>query len=152
MPTKGQRKVNSMARDFDSEFDAEKDHVLVLLFLGGLVVFLLLNNIPRNWILAFQQWVTGHQQNAAFLICGLVWTCGGVLSLWKKKAPLSYGTVEIAFGLAISFNTLLHIAPEFDLAKILTIASATYIVSRGYGNIADERERRRSLAAKTAGA
>lgn len=141
-----------MARDFDSEFDAEKDHVLFLIFFGGLVVFLLLNNIPRNWVLALEQWIIGHQQNAAFSITGLVWACGGILSLWKKKGQLSYGTIEIAFGLGISFNTLLHVAPEFELAKILTIASATYIVSRGYGNIADERERRRSLATKTAGA
>jgi uncharacterized membrane protein YfcA len=89
-----------------------------------------------------KQLITNHQEIASLTITTMVWILGRVLSWWKRRRLLSYGVMEAAFGLAVTFYTLQHIAPDFDLAKVLTVVSCIYIVSRGVSNIADEKDKR----------
>jgi len=76
----------------------------------------------------------------AFCISAIGLITATALSAWKREHRLSYGIVEAGLGLAVMFNTTLHLAPNFELAKILALASGVYIVSRGHTNIADAKK------------
>ena len=60
---------------------------------------------------------------------------GALLAIWKECSLETYAVGEVVFGLMVSFATLWHLPPDFELAKILTVGSAVYVMSRGFGNI-----------------
>jgi hypothetical protein len=76
---------------------------------------------------------------AALSLSVLVLLVGLGLANWKRAHGLSYGTVEVVFGVTYGYSALFHIAPDFPTAKVLQVVSSIYIVSRGFNNISDFR-------------
>jgi hypothetical protein len=81
-----------------------------------------------------------HPASASIVVSICVLAVGFLLCLWKRREALTYGFVEVAFGISVGFNTMLHLSPAFETAKIITIASCIYIVSRGFNNTFEAKE------------
>jgi hypothetical protein len=73
-------------------------------------------------------------------IAVVVWPIGWAAYHFKQYNSAYYGIVEIVVGVATAFATTLK--GQFGTAQGLAIVGAMYIVSRGYGNIADAAKRR----------
>jgi hypothetical protein len=88
-------------------------------------------------------WLLRHPLTLAVSATLLVIGIGAVASYWKRKALMSYGVIEIAFGAAVSFNILRSGGNVFSFAKLFAIGSSVYVVARGFNNLTDAYKTRR---------
>jgi hypothetical protein len=85
---------------------------------------------------ALLHYTPGHNLN---WIAVVVWPIGWAAYHFKQYNSAYYGIVEIGVGVATAFATTLK--GQFGAAQGLAILGAMYVVSRGYGNIADAAKR-----------
>ena len=90
--------------------------------------------IQRSEILA-----TSHPLSTAIVLTAVVIALGALASFWKRRALRSYALMEIAFGTSLGFNILLHVAPKFEFSKLFAVATAIYVIARGFNNFSDAR-------------
>ena len=86
---------------------------------------------------ALFHYTPGHNLN---WIAVVVWPIGWAAYRFKQYNSAYYGTVEIVVGVTTAFATTLK--GQFGAAQGLAILGAMYVVSRGYGNIADAAKRK----------
>jgi hypothetical protein len=78
-----------------------------------------------------------HPAIIALFLAIIAIALGLLTSLWKRKAQGSYGMAEIVFGALLSYNAALHLAPNFEFAKLFAVGTAIYVIARGFNNILD---------------
>jgi hypothetical protein len=86
---------------------------------------------------ALFDYTPGHDLN---WIAVVVWPVGWAAYQFKKYNSAYYGAVEIMVGVITAFATT--VKGQFGAAQGLAILGAMYVVSRGYGNIADAAKRK----------
>jgi hypothetical protein len=101
---------------------------------------------------AYLKWtIPHHVYTFAAIMSVFVLLAGATLSFWKRKHILSYSTMEAAFGMTFSFNSLLYLPPNYDISRLLAVLSGIYIVSRGFNNMAESRASQASARATAIG-
>lgn len=118
---------------------------LLLRWKEAAVIFLLLgvtgtafhywNELCSSWL--FSQWAPQNAQTAASCVALLVFLIGLLLASWKRNQQFVYGMTEVLFGVLSAFQIGLLLWPKPDSSKVLGIASALYVISRGSGNVAE---------------
>lgn len=73
-------------------------------------------------------------------IAVLVWPVGWLAFRFKQYNSAYYGTVEIIVGVVTAFATALR--GQFGPVQGIAVLGAMYVVSRGYGNVADAAKRK----------
>lgn len=139
-----------MTAGFSSEFMAqfEKQFVrgatviliifacFILLQIGFGIIFFMAHAYIKSLI-------TLHPKISAIVLTSIALLIGRILANWKQIHLLSYGSTECAFGLLLTFNSVLNIAPGFELARILAVIGGVYAITRGFNNIIEYRAKSR---------
>ena len=112
---------------------------LVLYFVLYFALQIILGLVQRIHFQWLRTATTNHPISVAVTFTGLVVGLGALASYWKRKALRSYALMEVMFGALLGFNVLLHLAPDFGFAKLFAVASAIYVIARGFNNLSDAR-------------
>lgn len=73
----------------------------------------------------------------------VVWPVGWAAARFKQYNQKYYGILEVLVGVVTAFGTTLK--GQFGSTQGLAVLGAMYVVSRGYGNIADAEKRKEEI-------
>lgn len=114
--------------------------VLVILLIVGIadIAVRYRNEIIGSWLIS--NWAVRNATKAATAIALLALAIGLLLALWKRRQLFTYSIWEIVFGVFSAFQIGLLLFPTVEMSKLVGLASALYVVSRGGGNLAHALE------------
>ncbi len=95
--------------------------------------------IIGSWLIS--HWAVQNATKAATAIALLAFALGLLLALWKRRQLFTYSIWEVVFGAFSAFQLGLLLFPAVEMSKLVGLASALYVVSRGGGNLADALEK-----------
>jgi len=103
------------------------------------------HEIEAMWV--FSTWAPANPTDAGVVIGAGALIVGVLLAYWKRKQLFVYGIWEVVFGTFCVVQTAILLWSGPKTAKLVAIASALYVVSRGAGNIysAFDEERRNNI-------
>jgi hypothetical protein len=93
------------------------------------------HEIAATWL--FAHWAPAHQSEAANLLAAMVLLLGGVAAHWKRRQLFTYSVIEIVFGTLSAAAIGRTMFGAVSVGSWLGVASALYVISRGFGNLAD---------------
>ena len=93
------------------------------------------NEIINSWLIS--DWAVHNTTKAATATALLALAIGLLLALWKRRQLFVYSIWEIVFGAFSAFQIGLLLFPAVEMSKLIGLASALYVISRGGGNLAD---------------
>jgi hypothetical protein len=139
------RKMEEFIEDFMERHRAVQYSLTVLMFMlmATTQVYILYLRKHSPEANRLKEWGLRQFRNPgslAICITMAVVIFGKLTSLWKQHAQRSYGISEIMFGTLLCFNTV-YVAPRLDLSRLVGLGGAMYVVSRGFNNIADSRNK-----------